>query len=67
MPSRPSVTFAYGVKNCKELESEIIAKLVAAGVSSFLLAIVNKNWTGGGKVLGSCEGGTKKIIRRKGH
>ncbi len=66
IPSRSSVTLAYGVKDCEELKSEIAAKLVAAGVSSFFLTIVNKDWTGGGKVLGSCENGTKKIIRQKG-
>lgn len=63
--SRPSVTFAYGVKDCEELKNEIAAKLVAAGVSSFHLAIVDKNRTGGGKIVGSCENGTKRIIRRK--
>ncbi|MCI5162374.1 MAG: DUF1161 domain-containing protein [Candidatus Electrothrix sp. AX5] len=60
-----SVSLAYGIKECGDLKDEIAAKLVAAGVSSFRLAIVNKNKTGGGKIVGSCENGTKRIIRRK--
>jgi len=62
-----SVSLAYGIKDCGELKSEIAAKIVAAGVRSFHLSIVNKDRTGGGKVLGSCENGTKKIIRQKRH
>lgn len=64
-PSRPSVTFAYAIKDCEELKSEIAAKLIAAGVSSFVLEIVTKDRTGSGKIIGSCENGTKRIIRRK--
>ncbi len=60
-----SVSLAYGIKDCGELKDEIAAKLVAAGVPSFRLAVVNKNKTGGGKIVGSCENGTKRIIRRK--
>ena len=63
IPSRPSVTFAYGIKDCEELKSEIAAKLAAAGVSSFFLAIVDKDRKGAGKILGSCENGTKRIVR----
>ncbi|MCW5203040.1 MAG: DUF1161 domain-containing protein [Candidatus Electrothrix communis] len=60
-----SVSLAYGIKDCGELKSEIAAKLVAAGVRSFHLSIVNKDRAGGGKIVGSCENGTKRIIRRK--
>ncbi|RWX46925.1 hypothetical protein H206_00236 [Candidatus Electrothrix aarhusensis] len=63
IPSLPAVTFAYGVKDCEELKDEIAAKLVSAGVSSFFLSIVDKNWTGAGKILGSCESSTKRIVR----
>ncbi|WP_339138728.1 MAG: DUF1161 domain-containing protein [Candidatus Electrothrix sp. GW3-4] len=64
-PSLPAVTLAYGIKDCEELKSEIAAKLVAAGVPSFVLAIVDKDRTGSGKIIGSCENGTKRIVRRK--
>lgn len=54
-----------GIKDCEDLKSEIADKLIAAGVPSFSLAIVDKNRTGAGKLLGRCENGTKRIIRRK--
>ena len=68
IPSLPAVTLAYGggIKDCEELKSEIAAKLVAAGVSSFVLDIVDKDRTGTGKIIGSCENGTKRIIRQEG-
>ncbi|MDU9048136.1 MAG: DUF1161 domain-containing protein [Candidatus Electrothrix sp. Rat3] len=64
--TRFSVTFSYGIKDCEELEDEIAAKLLANGVSSFVLAIVDKDRTGSGKILGRCENGTKRIIRLQG-
>lgn len=64
-PSYPSVIFTSGTKNCEELKSEIADKLIAAGVPSFSLAIVDKNRTGAGKILGRCENGTKRILRKK--
>ncbi|MCI5193813.1 MAG: DUF1161 domain-containing protein [Candidatus Electrothrix sp. AU1_5] len=54
-----------GIKDCEELKSEIADKLIAAGVPSFSLAIVDKNRTGAGKILGRCENGTKRIIRKR--
>lgn len=54
-----------GIKDCEELKTEIADKLIAAGVPSFSLAIVDKNRTGAGKILGRCENGTKRIIRKK--
>ncbi|MCI5123825.1 MAG: DUF1161 domain-containing protein [Candidatus Electrothrix sp. AR5] len=60
-----SVSLAYGIKDCGELKDEIAAKLVAAGVPAFHLVIVDKDRKGAGKILGSCENGTKRIIRRK--
>jgi hypothetical protein len=65
LTARSSVTFAYGIKDCGELRAEIAAKLAAAGVPSFVLDIVDKDRTGPGKIIGSCENGTKRIVRRK--
>ncbi|MCI5150373.1 MAG: DUF1161 domain-containing protein, partial [Candidatus Electrothrix sp. MAN1_4] len=59
---RSAVTFSYDVKDCEELKSEIAATLVAAGVSSFSLAIVDKDHAGSEKTVGSCENGTKRIV-----
>jgi hypothetical protein len=64
-----SSTFAAG-KPCEELKTEIAAKLDAKGVKDYTLAIVDagdkaaddKN---AAKVVGSCEGGAKKITYAK--
>ncbi|MBC3422103.1 MULTISPECIES: DUF1161 domain-containing protein [unclassified Pseudomonas] len=52
-------------KPCEELKSEIAAKLDAKGVQGYTLEIVDKG-TPAGKVIGSCEAGTKEIIYRRG-
>ncbi|HGY9624212.1 DUF1161 domain-containing protein [Pseudomonas juntendi] len=51
-------------KPCEELKAEIDAKLQAKGVTGYVLEIVDKG-AGGGKVIGSCEGGTKEIVYRR--
>lgn len=56
--------FAAG-KPCEELKAEIAAKLDAKGVKGYTLEIVNKGEPAG-KVVGSCEGGTKEIVYRRG-
>ncbi len=52
-------------KPCEELKAEIAAKLDAKGVSGYTLEIVDKG-DPAGKVVGSCEGGTKEIVYRRG-
>ena len=55
------------VKPCEELKGEIEAKLTQKGVSEFTLNIVAKDAPEDGKVVGTCEGGAKKILyKRKG-
>jgi hypothetical protein len=61
----PACSYAQGPKPCEELKSEIAAKLDAKGVKSYSLDIVPKEQEAEGKVVGSCEGGTKKIMYRK--
>jgi hypothetical protein len=48
-------------KPCDELKSEIAAKLDKSGVKNYALEVVPSDKTGDAKVVGSCEGGTKKI------
>jgi hypothetical protein len=55
-------TAAYAAKPCDELKSEIAAKIDANHVSSYTLEIVTSDQVGDRKVVGSCEGGTKKIV-----
>ncbi|KQW33690.1 MULTISPECIES: DUF1161 domain-containing protein [Pseudomonas] len=56
--------FAAG-KPCEELKNEIAAKLDAKGVSGYSLEIVDKGAATDGKVVGTCEGGTKEIVYKK--
>jgi hypothetical protein len=56
---------AQAAKPCEELKSEIAQKLDAKGVKSYTLEIVAKDKDAEGKVVGTCEGGTKKIVYRK--
>ena len=52
-------------KPCEELKTEIAAKLDAKGVSGYTLEIVDKDASTGGKVVGTCEGGSKEIVYKK--
>jgi Protein of unknown function (DUF1161) len=61
--SAPACGFAQGPKPCEELKSEIAAQLDAKNVQGYSLDIVDKDAeVTKGKVVGTCEGGTKKII-----
>ncbi|MHC6223217.1 DUF1161 domain-containing protein [Pseudomonas sp. X10] len=51
-------------KPCEELKAEIEAKLDAKGVTGYVLEIVDKG-TPAGKVIGTCEAGTKEIVYRR--
>lgn len=56
---------AQGIKPCEELKTEIAAKLDAKGVNPYTLEIVEKDKDADGKVVGTCEGGAKKIMYSK--
>ena len=55
-------------KDCEELKSEIDAKIKKNGVKEFSLEIVPNDQVkeGEGVVVGSCDGGTKKIVYKRG-
>lgn len=53
-------------KPCEELKSELAAKLDAKGVQHYSLDVVAKGTAADGKVIGSCEGGTKEIVYKRG-
>jgi hypothetical protein len=53
------------VKPCEELKSEIDAKLKEKGVPNYTLEIVPADQIKDQKVVGSCDGGTKKITYTK--
>ena len=48
-------------KPCDELKTEIAAKLDAKGVKGYEIAVADSDKVGEAKVIGSCEGGTKKL------
>lgn len=52
-------------KPCEELKAEITAKLDEKGVKNYLLTVVENDKVGEAKVIGSCDGGTKKITYEK--
>ena len=53
-------------KPCEELRQEIEVKIQAAGVTSYTLEIVpNDEVHDASMVVGSCDGGSKKIIYQK--
>jgi len=62
--SLAGAAFADG-KSCEELKAEIAAKLDAKGVAGYSLDIVDKGAAAGGKVVGTCEKGTKEIVYKK--
>ncbi len=50
------------IKSCEELKAEIAAKLEAKGVQGYTLEIVPADQViTNQKIVGSCDGGTKKI------
>ena len=53
-------------KDCGELRGEIEAKIKANGVEKFTLDVVDKDAQADGKVVGTCDGGTKKIVYKRG-
>ena len=55
-----ATAFAAG-KPCDELKSEIAVKLDEKGVKNYEIAVVDNDKVGDAKVIGSCEGGTKKL------
>jgi len=55
-------------KDCEELKAEIDAKIKKNGVKEFSLEIVPSEQVKEdmGAVVGSCDGGTKKIVYKRG-
>ena len=61
-----SSTALAAPKPCEELRAEIEVKIQAAGVASYTLEIVpNDEATDPTMVVGSCDGGTKKIVYQR--
>jgi hypothetical protein len=59
------LVYAEGPKSCEVLKSEIAKKVEANGAKAYTLDIVDKDKDAEGKVVGTCEGGRKKIMYNK--
>lgn len=59
---------AHARKACEELKQEIAAKIEANGVQAYNLEIVaaDADAVGELKVVGSCNGGTQRIVYERG-
>ena len=53
-------------KSCDDLKAEISKKLDAKGVVGYTLDPVEKGKEGDGKVVGTCDGGTKSLVYSRG-
>lgn len=53
-------------KACEDLKAEIEAKIRSKGVEKFTLEIVAPDAVGDRRVVGSCDGGTRRIVYARG-
>jgi hypothetical protein len=66
LPMLQGVSFGQR-KDCEELKMEIAAKLDAKGVKNYALTIVAAaDVKDTDKVVGSCDGGTRRILYTRG-
>jgi hypothetical protein len=62
----PALVHAQAAKSCDDLKAEIAKKIEANGVKTYTLDVVDKDAQADGKVVGTCGGGTKKIVYTRG-
>ena len=66
LASLMATTVLAAPKPCEELKAEIEAKIQARGVTSYTLEIVpNAEVSDPNMIVGSCDGGTRKIVYQK--
>jgi hypothetical protein len=53
-------------KSCDELKAEIEAKIKKNGVEKFSVEVLDKDAQSDGKVVGTCDGGAKKLVYKRG-
>ena len=57
--------YAQAAKPCEELKADIAKKMDANHVKSYTLDIVDKDKDAEGKIVGTCDGATKKIVYQR--
>ncbi|MES2040109.1 MAG: DUF1161 domain-containing protein [Pseudomonadota bacterium] len=53
------------VTSCETIKDKVAAKLEGKGVNNYSLQVVSKDTETKHRVVGTCEGGKKKIIYKK--
>ncbi|MFZ6654650.1 DUF1161 domain-containing protein [Undibacterium sp. TJN19] len=53
------------ITSCEAIKDKVAAKLEGKGVNNYTLQVVSKDTETKYRVVGSCEGGKKKIIYKK--
>ncbi|MDP1976090.1 DUF1161 domain-containing protein [Undibacterium sp.] len=53
------------ITSCETIKDKVAAKLERKGVNNYSLQVVSKDTETKYRVVGSCEGGKKKIIYKK--
>lgn len=61
-----AVGTAQARKDCAELQAEIDAQLQAKGVKNYTLEAVATADAGDRQIVGSCDGGTRKLVYTRG-
>ena len=61
----PSETPMMVRKPCEELKAEIDAKIKKNGIPAYSLDVVDMETQAEGKVVGTCDGQTKKIVYKR--
>ena len=52
--------------SCEDVSAQIEAKIKAKGVKDFTLTVIPKDETTDLRVVGTCDGGAKKIVYKRG-
>ncbi|MFC0350456.1 DUF1161 domain-containing protein [Undibacterium danionis] len=58
-------TASAGVLSCEDLKAKIEKKVEGKGVKDYNMVVVTKDTKIAGRVLGSCDKGTMKIVHEK--
>ncbi len=53
------------IRSCEEVKADIVAKLAEKGVTDYELTVVESGSAAAGKMVGSCENGSKQILYSK--
>jgi len=60
------ISQAHAMQSCEELKTQVATKLDGKGVKGYTLEIVAADYSGDAKVVGSCDGGKKKLTYTRG-